>query len=219
MRARGFTLLELLVAIAILGIIAGTLYATLFAATRAQRSARSSVEPSRAAALTLEYLRQDLDGAMRPNGVLAGAFTGSSGDGAGGADSLSFYSNANVPIADAISSDLRKVEFVVVADTTDGTSTLLRRVTTNLLPIGEATVREQVLCRKVAVLKYRYFDGSIWLDTWLSTGMGNVLPVAVEVTLEFTPQPDTEGKTPPNYRIVRTYGVPCGIASQTATDN
>jgi len=219
MRARGFTLIELLVVLALMGIIAGTLYGTLYTSTRAQRSARSSVEPSRAAALTLEYLRQDLDGAMRPNGVLAGAFTGSSGDGAGGADSIVFFSCANVPVADATSSDLRKVEFLVVADPDDGSSTLIRRITTNLLPIGEAPVREQVLCRNVIALKYRYFDGSIWQDTWVSTGQGNVLPVAVEATLEFTPQPDGEGKTPPNYRIVRTYGVPCGVASQTATDN
>src|SRR5438093_1114605 len=70
MRTRGFTLLELLLAIALMALISGTLYASLFVGIRAHRSATSTLEAPRSAALAFELLRQDFDGALPPNGVL-----------------------------------------------------------------------------------------------------------------------------------------------------
>jgi prepilin-type N-terminal cleavage/methylation domain-containing protein len=122
--ARAFTLLELLVALAMAGIIAVALYSTLRIAFKADASARAAVEPVRTAELALSLLRSDIEGALPAKSIsldgmtgantdgtivpstLAGPFIGTPGGGlsggAGDADYLEFYttgapSNAYTP--------------------------------------------------------------------------------------------------------------------------
>ena len=96
-RTRGFTLLEVLIAIAMVAVITGALYSALYIGFRAQRSATTAVEPARTAALTLQLMAQDLEGALSPTGILSGSFIGTDAQGLDGADGLAFYSSANVP--------------------------------------------------------------------------------------------------------------------------
>lgn len=113
--ARGFTLLELLVALAMAGIIAVALYSTLRIAFKAQSSAHAAVEPVRTAELALSLLRADLEGALPAKSVsldgrqgsqtdasvvpstLAGPFLGTpaGGGGSGAGDELEFYTTGN----------------------------------------------------------------------------------------------------------------------------
>jgi prepilin-type N-terminal cleavage/methylation domain-containing protein len=211
----GFTMLELLTAITLMALLAGSLYSSLFIGIKAHRSTISAVEPARAAALTLELLRQDFDAALPPNGVLAGAFTGI--DGVGESDSLSFFSCANMSGESSSASDIRKVELSVETVADEPLPVLMRRLTTNLLASNDPTVREQVLCRHIKFFDIRYYDGSTWLDSWDSTGQDNVIPTAVEVTLEFVLTPEQQDVSERIYRISRIFKLACGAASQSNT--
>src|SRR5689334_334451 len=92
-RRRGFTLLELLVAMTMTAIIAGSLYAALRIGFRAEAAAESAIEPIRTGELSMGLLRPDFESAVAPSGVLRGAFTGTdqTGDGGMPADTLEFY--------------------------------------------------------------------------------------------------------------------------------
>ena len=83
--------------------------------------------------------------------------------------------------------DTRRIEFVCEDDASGGATVLLRRVTDNLLVTKTAEPVEEVLIRDVRRFSLRYFDGLDWLDAWDSTTLGDVLPLAVEVTLELEP--------------------------------
>jgi len=208
---RGFTLLEMIVATAIMAVLAGSLYATLHVAFRARRSATTAVEKTRAADLALAFMGADLESACVPTGILAGGFLGEPSTGAEGqpVDGLLLHTIAPGGVADEGVGDLRQVEFVCEEnDDGDGVGlVLLRRVTTNLLAPTTPEPDEEVLCRNVFTLALRYFDGIDWLDTWDSTMQDNQLPAAVEVTLELQYPGDAE---PGNgrYRTTRIFRIP-----------
>ena len=208
-------MLELLVALALMALVAGSLYGSLYVGFKAHHSATTAVEPARIAALALELLKQDLDAALPPTGVLAGAFTGTAGSGAGDSSSLSFFSCANFPGPEETASDIRQVELSVETPADETQPVLMRRVTTNLLAANAPAVREQVLCRRVRSFSVRYYDGSVWQDTWDSSGQGDILPFAVEVALEFALDPDQPGAAERPYRLARVFRIPCGRVAGT----
>ena len=75
-RQSAFTLLELLVALVLMVSITSSLYACFRIAFKSQDHAEAALTPARTALYALELIRQDLDSAMVPNNVLAGAFEG-----------------------------------------------------------------------------------------------------------------------------------------------
>ena len=96
-RVRAFTLLELLVALAMAGIIAGSLYSGLRIGFRARNSAESAVEPIRTAELATSLLRADFESALPADGTLSGPFVGQDTAGGGGlpADTVAFFTLGN----------------------------------------------------------------------------------------------------------------------------
>jgi hypothetical protein len=64
----------------------------------------------------------------------------------------------------------------------DNPPALVRRVTRNVLSSVQQPA-DEVLCRNVQNFSVRYFDGTNWQTDWDSTALGDVLPYAVEVTL------------------------------------
>jgi prepilin-type N-terminal cleavage/methylation domain-containing protein len=118
---KGFTLLELLVAMSMAAMVAGALYSALRIGFRAEASAEAAAEPVRTAELALGLLRPDFESALPPSATasatgtagstgtssaaaaagaaetlgnsLRGRFFGTDGTGAGGqpADTLQFF--------------------------------------------------------------------------------------------------------------------------------
>ncbi|HEY8666266.1 MAG TPA: GspJ family type II secretion system protein, partial [Tepidisphaeraceae bacterium] len=183
---RGFTLLELIVALAMVTIMAMSLYASLRAAFRAKSSAEAAIEPSRTAGLIMEFLRTDLQNALPPTGILAGAFSGTDGKDERGRDSddLVFYSTAESPEHPSGNGEVKKVELLVTMAPTGNDHLLVRRVTRNLLSELAVDPDEEVLARGIGAFNVRYYDGAGWVDTWDSSAENNALPAAVEVTIE-----------------------------------
>lgn len=207
---RGFTLLEVLVATAMVAILAGSLYASLSIAFRARRSALAAVEPVAKTQLAVALMGEDIRNAVVPSGVLAGPFLGQDGQDERGhdSDSLSFYCTAVSPESDVGIGDIKLVELGCEPSDDGKTQILVRLVTTNLRSTKVVEPEREVLCRGVFALNIRYFDGSEWLDDWDSTTEDNTLPCAIEVTLQLD-DPRQANASLGGYRAARVFLVPC----------
>jgi len=230
--ARGFTLLEMLVALAMVGLLSAALYMSLSAAMRARSRAEAAIGPARAAALALEMLKQDLEAAPPPRGVLAGALVGvdstMASDTAQG-DTLVFYTTAED--AGQRKAGIRRIELLFEPADGEAGYALVRAVTDNLLAPQTPDPVKETLCRKVAAFNLRYYDGSSWQDSWDSTTTGNTLPLAVEAALTvYTPDGEKEAlavstrnssatsasTTAMTYKLTRVMALPCGATPEEA---
>jgi len=61
---KGFTLIEVLIALALLGVLAGTLYSTYFTLIKGRESAAEGMEARRELRTTLDLLRRELNSAL-----------------------------------------------------------------------------------------------------------------------------------------------------------
>lgn len=223
-RPRAFTLIEVLVAIAVAAILAASLYMSLHAAFRARRSMTADLDSVRAARLALAAIGRDLTAAVPPTGVIAGSFVGERDGSAAvaNADTLSFFAAAAPAELDenaAPTGDVRRVSFTVRNDdalpaenlTTPNRRRVLERgEKLNPLESVESVPYSRVLCRDVTAFNVRYYDGKTWADTWDSSGVDNTLPIAVEVTL------GVDGGSGP-LTLSRVFRVPCGKIAQVSS--
>lgn len=202
-----FTLLEILVALSLMAVLAGGLFAALHIGFSARERAEASLAPVRTATVALELLRRDVESAPPPTGILRGAFTGTDGlaeIGTAPADAVSFYAVSGDPESGA---PIRKLEFLLASDGEGGLN-LVRHTTSNLLAPETPEPVEETLCRHVKEFNLRYFDGSAWQDSWDSTLAGSVLPPAIEARLVIH---DTRGGKSPDgtYILTRVFRLPC----------
>ena len=209
-RRAAFTLLELSLAMAMMAMLALTLYMSITIALRARESSAATIAPVRAATVASDLIRQDLESVLPPTGNLAGPFIGYSNGGLpnGRSDAITFYcvggdpALGDTPLAEGI----RRVDLLVRSDVTP--PILVRQVNRNLLAQAEMPPEEEILCRNVRSLAIRYFDGTTWQETWDSTTMGDVLPTAVEMTLELDVV-RKPGLPPQPYRVLRIIPLAC----------
>jgi type II secretion system protein J len=199
----GFTLLELILALGMISMLAVSLYATLRVAFKARDSATAGILPMRSANVAMEMLAQDLESALPPTGLLAGAFIGiQAGDANARMDTLEFYC---VGTSDSLepprSAGMRRVNLGMVQSPDGQGYVLVRRSNSNLLSPTEVAPDEEVLCRNVRSFSLRYFDGSLWHEEWDSTQMGDVLPMAVEVSIQIQTSPDPLAQPYQIYRV------------------
>lgn len=210
-RARAFTLIELLLAVAVTAILATTVYASLMIATKARDEATKTVGVNRELLLALDLVRRDLQFVPPPTGTLAGGFLGEDDN---RADTITFTTtNTFLPPNDRLS-DLINVELVLTEDTENtGSYMLVRNVTTNLLAPSTTQPQTQVLARGLTGWDVSYSDGTDWVDDWDSTQQNDTLPLAVRVTL-YRPKP-TNKRTigDDDESITRIFLLPAGQRS------
>jgi general secretion pathway protein J len=216
----GFTLVELLVAMAMTAILAGVLFASLRTAFNAQTTATNTLEPARSVDIAMDVIGQDIQNTLQQTttGVLVSTFEGVDVGGDTPADDLTFYSTSYGPDHVDSNGDVKEVELTVETLPDTNEQVLVRRVSANLLSPTPVTPDEEILCRNVAGLNFRYFDGSQWNDSWDSTQEDNTVPAAVEVTITLTRQSalGTPAKLPP---FVRVFQIPCSTAAQDTNVN
>lgn len=206
---RGFTLLELLVAMGLMVMVAAGLYTSLYTGFKARRGSERAVAPLITLQAALDMFAQDLRGAVEPNTTLAGAFEGvNDRDGSSQAtDSLTFYSSHHQINGDTsrITCGVGLIELILVEDQDADTYNLVRYVTDNLLTEETTESVAEILCRNVRSMNLRYFDGSGWDDAWHSEEHLDGLPLAVEMTLELEPSREVLAEIKTTSRYDRDY--------------
>ncbi len=182
---KAFTLLEVLLAATMTALLAGSLYATLYTAFRARRSAIEAVGSSQRAELAADFVCTELRSAVVPNGILAGTFYGEDATGSLGreSDTVSFYRTADAIDQQAGQGEIMMIELGCEPSLEGAGMNLVRGVRRNLLATTFYDLPGEVLCRGVLAFNLRYFDGVEWLDSWDSSVEDNTLPLAVEVDL------------------------------------
>jgi len=213
---RAFTLLELLVAMAIMSIIGASLYTSLHLAFRVRDSAEAAVEKARALEIAMALIKEELVSVLPPSGVLAGVFEGEDEKEDGDdADTLSFFSTANVPDGDDIACDIHEVQIGVSERDGSDEKVIVRGITTNLLSPKTLDPDEEILCGNIESLNFRYYDGSDWQDDWDSGDNDNTLPEAVEITIALADDEDADDDEETSYSLTETVILPCGGGEST----
>lgn len=222
--SRGFTLLELLVAMSLMVVAASCLYTALHTGFRARRSAMAAVEPTAQAINAIELIKQDVVGVIPIDGILAESFIGISSQGGTGdaADYVTFYTTQAYADDDELVGGISKIELVLEEDTDEDRENfrLVRKITSNLLSPRNIDPTEQVLCRNVKALNLRYFDGDSWYDEWDSTADSNSLPLAMEVEIEViykTSAAATDKEQ--TRRLLQSFAIPCGGDALTSDES
>ena len=220
-RRDGFTLLELLLALSISGLVAVSLFTSMSIAFRARRAAHADLEPSRNAELAMQIVRENLESALPPRGTLASAFWSTDGvDGRGlDSDDVTFSAATPGPLHVSGTGDVKRVVLAVLKMQGTGEHVLVRRIYGNQLSPVLVDPDDEVLCRNVGSFNLRFFDGFLWWDTWDAALEGNEVPTAVEVTLEL--EPTSGGTDAPWPRFVRVIQLSCanqGLADEEGSD-
>ena len=205
--ARGFTLIEILVALALVSVLTLALCGVLETGFKAERRARAALEPVTTVQAALDILRRDVESMLPPAGILAGGFIGENGTGGEGrpSDFLEFCTASGGPDiersteaaigeleleaftleeeAQRYGCDIVKVEYGLLARTTGSAFDLVRWVTRNSLTPTEATPEPQIVCRDVVSFDAAYLDGSEWIDDWDSSQREGQIPPAIMIRL------------------------------------
>jgi type II secretion system protein J len=191
--SRGFTLLEVLMAMAMMSVLAVSLFSTLHVAFRARQAAQAALEPMHKLSLSLNMVADELRGALPITGMLALEFIGEDNQTGQGLanDSILFYTARTHAPWEGHDTGFREVEILLVPDPDENDVQMLVRHTrpTPLTPVRPEP-DELVICRGVRSLTVQYYDGSTWRDEWDSETEGAMLPYAVQLTLELMPDPD-----------------------------
>jgi type II secretion system protein J len=194
-RAEAFTLLEVLLATAIIGILSLMMYSSLYISVKAKTSSVEALSPHNDVAAVFDFMRRDIECAINPGGVLAGDFVGedeSCGD-SQDCDTISLYTTSARTSDEQSGSNIVKVEYILEADQSqpeinltdydDSLTVLKRNITRNLLAATTAAPAAEVISRNITGINLRYYNGSDWQEQWNSQQEDNTLPQAVEITL------------------------------------
>lgn len=195
---RGFTLVEVLLAVAVLTTIAALVFSSLLTTTRAVDSARSAAATEQIARGILRVMADELSVAV---GRATSPWMGIDGELAGRpADTIAFLtiaqSGTGVPGKDS--------EFMRVVYAREG-DRLLRLVRRNLYGVTDESIEQVALVEHVRSFNLRYYDalGRVWLDEWDGRSRGtNPRALLIELVLQ---RPEEEPKT---YRQWVSIGVP-----------
>ncbi len=197
MKRRGFTLLEVLLAVAIFAIVLLAMNTVFFSALRLERATNRTLDERWPLNQALAVLRRDLQGAVQPqtNSTLLPRHFIASGSGGGigsvQSGSLEFYTTTGVIDDYEPWSDLQRVRYELV-DPLERTNSsgreFVRRVTRNILASSAEDEIEQVLATQVESLEFLCFNGSDWRNTWDTEAAEVGLPQAVRVRIQLASQ-------------------------------
>jgi type II secretion system protein J len=192
-RGSAFTLLELLLAVAIFGIVLAAINTVFYGALRLRNKTTAAIEESLPLQQTLALMKRDLQGLMVP-GTLAGPLQTAQASGMTSQQQQqggTVFFTCTGAMDDVVPfGDVQKITYSLKAGDNRSTGRdLVRVVNRNVLGTQEQLL-EQWLMGGVENLQFLYYDGNAWKDSWDSTtadtvtGKTNMLPKAVKVQIQ-----------------------------------
>ena len=176
---KGFTLIELMVALALLVILTGALYGTYFSVTAAREKGGARIEARRELSTTLGGLHREIASAFQSKNKLV-HFVVEDRDSFGKPASLLEFAFAGPPRLTAVpTSDLTLVRYAVQEK--EGVLALTREARDPYLDAGVKTFPYPVMDAVDGFLVECY-DGGKWVKSW-DTALNGFLPKSVRVTL------------------------------------
>ncbi|HVM62785.1 MAG TPA: type II secretion system protein GspJ [Verrucomicrobiae bacterium] len=185
----GFTLVEVMLAMAVCAIALAAINGMFFGALRLRATTLRAVDESQPAQLALTILQRDLASAMPPttNGYLSGDFRVGDITSAGLNQNVSIemYTTTGALHDDQPWGDVQRVTYELRRPTNgDQGQDLVRSVTRDVLATITPVPADQWMLGRVQNLTFDCYDGTQWRNTWDTTTGDTNLPVAVRVTIQ-----------------------------------
>ena len=179
-RRRGFTLLELLIAVALLGVLVSALYASYFAVLRSRERAAEGMESRRELGATLDLLRREVSSAVFGSGDKKLRFIVEDRDTFGRpASALEFATLRAAVGGDQNGSGISVVRYRLEDR---GQKLMLIRAERDLL-YEQAQMVAYPQMERIHSFLVECYDGSKWVKSWDSSLNGG-LPRQVRVTVQ-----------------------------------
>jgi len=176
--SKGFTLLEILIALALLGVLAGALYGTYFSLIKGRESANEGMEARRELRTTLDLLRREINSALFNKNNKRLHFSVDDRDIFGKqASVLSFTSIAPPQPGGQVVSDQVNLKYEILER---DKKMLLSRQAKDLYHAGEAVRYPQMESIEGFLVECQ--NGDKWVKSW-DTAINNGLPKAVRITV------------------------------------
>lgn len=200
-KTRGFTLIEMVLAIGVAAMVLIAINAALFASLRLRDATQDVVDAATPVDQTVSILRRDLQCVVTPtNGtskVLSGGFRAGNVSSTGVANpvAIELFTATGALSANAPWADIQRVSYGLQQPTEQNAvgKNLVRSVVRNLLTMTTPDVDSQLMLRGVESVKFTCFDGQQWQDAWDTTSYTSVntnLPLAVRVEIQMTGNKD-----------------------------
>ena len=184
--------MELLVASVAFAMIVLVIKVTLMESMEMRERGQKRMDQLNTRMRIMEIIESDLKQCMLKETSFAQEFRGETVSGAmTRTDQLEFYTASGIIQTNQPWGHLQKVRYYLQQPIYEGRSemaegyTLYREVTRNLLPATDSIVNPQAIANEIASLKFQYYDGEYWQETWDSTVDESKLPKAVRVRVEF----------------------------------
>ena len=220
---RAFTLIEMLLAVAICAIVLVAINGVFVTAVRLRDKTSDAIEESLPADRALEIMNRDLKGTVGPGGIMAGDFKcgaqamgatmGLSGE--AGSAGLDFFTTTGAISDKAPWGDIQEVmyELKTPTDRSQAGMDLVRCVDHNVLGTNTTQTPEiHWLMGGVQNLQFDCYDGTQWQNIW-DTSAGNTnLPVAVRIRIQPVAKP---GEAAANLQPIETIVL---LTTQTRTN-
>ena len=215
-KSEGFTLLELLMATVIFSVIVGSLYSVFYGALRLREKTYQQIESGMPITLIQDIIEKDLRNIGPPVGLLAGSLIGDmEEDGELRNDTLECCTASGIVDDQEPWGDIQEVQYYLLepesGNDEDGYD-MVRAINRNLLATVEEDPVEQRLLHGVSSLRFQYYDGEEWQDTWNSTTNDNQTPDAISVQIEFITGTGDEEERPPLELL-------CELVTESATSD
>lgn len=224
-RPRGFTLIEVLLAVAVFAIVLAAINTVFFGALRLRNKTHDAFEIALPLQQTVGIIKRDLGGIMLPGGTMAGQFqTTPTNNSGGNIDFIGLRVSPDIFTCTGIIDDtspwaeVQKVTYFLADPTNNATGRdLIRSISRNPIPLNTTDEPEQQwLMGGIERMAMQFYDGRAWAETWDSSLTTN-LPMAIKVQIALTGQNNRSSLLAPIEFIVPVMVQPRTNTTATAT--
>ena len=202
-RARGFTLIEMLLAVSIFSILLVAIHSVFYTALRLRNTAVNSLEASLPLEQALNVIQHDLANVVTTtNGIFLGPLqtttpTNTLPDQIG----PHFYTTGGELDGMVPWGNVEQIDYLLSTPTNGNRGPgrdLIRAVTRNLLPVTQVPQPDEkhAILSGVQNLTFLYYDGTAWQPSWDTTQQTN-LPTAIKVQIHMAAQPGMVARVQP----------------------